>query len=527
MFLASSFRKVRNEVVKPGRESFKRFIKTILEQVSTHIEGYKPSDQALLTEFFSILQHYEEADHNRDKLSARLEQYTEKISKTPALVEKSFLWFTYIYIENADLLLNISGFHANQFYNYVVKHLRGSIDTPGVYNLIQQQVPLTDLAWEQLQYESNKLIYPLSEHQLQIIQALYSFINKRGIDTLNPQRIREAIISQVPFPPNVRPAIMLSRFFKFINGSWYLRFHSPAFGLERLAFHFELKNGRSLNDIINFHDPDSTVLGLSAVYYDRNNPKTYMGTLVIPTEAINQLTTYLHQRVAEGALNLIDLTKINSIHRNVSFENYEVGTGWLQLNKTKLRRLTSYLKAKHPQKTTNPPSLSFTTPGYNTDWIFKDHRLPSQIIQLYCRFSKEFTYSALPIQRADTENAFTLSQAEIGLLKQLLYNQVVHIGFVPYRLVYEFALDAYWIKIPQIKETQLKTFLNTLPYCEYYRTDSSILVWTRLTPQLRQWIKENFIWEIYQILPPHAPEGLKEEWFDDNNLTWIPPKLPS
>ncbi|MFX0206968.1 MAG: hypothetical protein ACFFDT_13355 [Candidatus Hodarchaeota archaeon] len=442
-------------------------------------------------------------------------------------MKKAFLWFTYIYIQNADLLLNISGFHADPFYEYLVKHLRGSAGTPGVYNLIRQQVPLTNLAWEQLQYESNKLIYPLSEHQLQIIQALYSFINRGGIDALNPRKIKEAIVSQVPFQPNVKPATTLSRFFKFINGSWYLRFHSPAFGLERLAFHFELTEGRSLNDIINFLDPSATVLGLSAVYYDRNNPKTHIGTLVIPTEAISQLRTYLQQRDAEGALNLIDLTKINSIHRNVSFENYKVGTGWIQLNKTKLRRLTNHVKLKHPRKARKSPSSSFTTPDYNTNWIFRDHPLPSQIIQLDCRFSREFSYSSLPIQPADPKNAFMLSQAEIGLLKQLLYNQVVHIGFVPYRLVFEFSLDAYWIKIPQLSKIQLKTFLNTLLYCEYYLTDSYIMVWTRLTPQLKQWIKEDLMWEIYQIIETHLPQGLKYEWFDDNNLTWLSPDFPS
>ncbi|MFX1514765.1 MAG: hypothetical protein ACFFC6_00505 [Promethearchaeota archaeon] len=512
-------------MARPGRESFKRFIKTILEQIPPYIKGYLPSDQTLLTEFFSILENYEEADFQRDRLSQRIEKYIEGISETPELIEKAFLWFTYFYIQNADTLLNISGFHADSFYEYLVKHLRGSGDTPGVFNLIRQQVPLTNLAWEKLQYESNKLIYPLSEQQLQIIHALYSFIKKGGIDALNPRRIKKAITNQVPFQSNEKPATILSRFFKFINGSWYLRFHSPAFGLDRLAFHFEVNKGRSLSDIIDFLDSSSTVLGYSAIYYDRNNPKTHFGTLVIPIETINQLTEYLHQRDAEGAINLIDLTKINSIHRKVSFEKYEIGTGWAQLKKTEQQRLTDHIKAKNPRKMRKPAALSFTTPDYNIDWNFRDHPLPSEIIQLYCRVPGEFSYSSLPIQPVDRQNAFTLSQAEIGLLKQLLYNHVVHIGFVPYRLVYEFALDAYWIKIPQIPQIQLKKFLNILPYCEYYLTDSSILVWTRLTPQLRQWIEKDLLWEIYQLLPTHPPQELKEEWFDDNNLMWIPPEF--
>ncbi len=512
-------------MVRPGRESFKRFLNTILGRITPHIEGYSPPDQVLLTDFLSVLQHHEEADYKRSKLSQRLVEYINRVSETTEYLGKAFLWFTYNYIWNADLILNVSEFHADHFYEYLVKHLRGSSGTPGVYNLIQQKIPLTNLAWEQLQYESNKLLYPLSEYQLQILIALYLFING-GIDALNPRKIREAIISQVPFQPNVKPTTELSRFFKFIDGSWYLRFHNPVFGLERLAFHYELNEGRSLNEIFNFLDPGSTVLGLSAVYYDRNNPNTHIGTLVVPTETINQLTAYLHRREAERALNLIDLTKINSIHRNVSFENYKVGTGWVQLSKTKTRQLTNQIKVKHPRKKKKPPSLSFTTPDYNTDWNFRDHPLPSQIIQLYCKFSREFSFTSLPIQTG-TQSTFTLSRSEIGLLKQLFYNKVVHIGFVPYRLVYEFALDSYWIKIPQIPQIQLKTFLNTLPYCEYYITDSSILVWTRLNPQLREWIKNDLLWEIYQILPTHPPQGLKYKWFDENNLMWIPPDFPS
>ncbi|MFX0206969.1 MAG: hypothetical protein ACFFDT_13360 [Candidatus Hodarchaeota archaeon] len=56
-------------MVRLGRESFKRFMKTILGQILPHIEGYSPPERALLIEFFSILQHYEEAEHQRERLS--------------------------------------------------------------------------------------------------------------------------------------------------------------------------------------------------------------------------------------------------------------------------------------------------------------------------------------------------------------------------------------------------------------------------------------------------------------------------
>ncbi len=514
-----------SEVVRPGRESFKRFIKTIMEQLPDHIAEYPPSDQLLLTEFLSVLQYYEEADYQRNKLSKRFEEYNNRILGTDQYLQTAFLWFTYNYFSNAYLLLNVSKFHANRFYEYIAKHLRGSSSTPGVYGLIRENIPLSNLAWEQLQYESNKLLYPLSEHQFQILITLYSFIKEGGIDALNQRKIRTAIISQVPFPHNVKPTTELSRFFRLIDGRWFLRFHSPAFGLDRLFFHFELNVGNSLKDIIDFHNRDYTVLGLSAVYYVRDHPNAYIGTLVVPTNTINQLKAYLYHRETEGDINVIDLTKIYTIHRNVSFENYIVGTGWSQLSQKEMTRLTSQIKVKHPRKKFQPYSLSFTTPSYNPNWDFKEHPLPTQIIRLYCKFSKEFSISSLPIQTACTQNTFTLSRSEIGLLRQLHYNQVVHIGFVPYRLIYEFSLDSYWIKLPRIPKLQLKTFLNTIPYCEYYITDSSIQIWTRLNSQLIQWIKDELKWKLYPILPTHPPHGMEFEWFDQNNLMWIQPNL--
>jgi len=105
-----SFLDVSNEMVRPGRESFKRFIKTIVNQLPAHIEGYPPTDQVLLNDFLSVLQHYEEADNQRNRLSKRFEWYIKSISGTEQYLQIPFLWFTYNYFWNANLLLNISKF---------------------------------------------------------------------------------------------------------------------------------------------------------------------------------------------------------------------------------------------------------------------------------------------------------------------------------------------------------------------------------------------------------------------------------
>lgn len=74
-------------MVRPGRESFKRFIKTILDQLPAHIEQYPPQDsQDLLNDFLSVLQYYEEADYQRKRLSKWFDAESLKW-RTPSILK--------------------------------------------------------------------------------------------------------------------------------------------------------------------------------------------------------------------------------------------------------------------------------------------------------------------------------------------------------------------------------------------------------------------------------------------------------
>ena len=66
-------------MVRTARESFKRFIKIILGQITPHIESYSSQDQILLTEFLTTLQDYEKADYQRDKFSEQLVKYYNSV----------------------------------------------------------------------------------------------------------------------------------------------------------------------------------------------------------------------------------------------------------------------------------------------------------------------------------------------------------------------------------------------------------------------------------------------------------------
>jgi hypothetical protein len=515
---------VSSEVVRPGRESFKRFLKIIVEQLPAHIKQYPPSDQRLLREFISVIQHYEEADYQRRRLSQRFEEYNDRIIGTDQYLKTAFLWFVYNYFSNANLMLNISKFHANLFYEYLVKHLRGSSDTLGVYGLVQKNIPLKNLVWEQLQYESNELLIPLTEDELQILNTVYSFIEDKGVYTLDPQKLHATIVNQVSFSKNLKPSTELNRFFTRLDGRWFLRFYSPAFGLDRVFFQFQLQESTSLKDVIDFQNPVNTVLCLSDIYNVRNSSNTYSGVFLVPTHAVEQLGTYLRTLESEDILILKAFSRIVNGTTSASLYFYRANNGWLKLSSTEMKRNTQYLKSKNPRKSQTNLFL-FLPNQFNVYWRYSQHPLPIKIIELYCNIPHDYPYSNLPLSSIYNQKKGPLSRTEIGLLKQLHKNQVVQISFVPWRLVYEFSLDLYEIITPNMPVFQLKRFLNLLPFSEVYFTENSIHIRARIPSKLADWIENDLNWTIFSIMREHNPLNLELSWFDTNKLQWKTPLI--
>lgn len=512
-------------LVRSGRKSFKRFIKTILEQLSTHIAEYPPADQLLLTDFLSVLQCYEEADYQRNKLSQRFETYKNRTLGTDKYLRTPFLWFSESYFSNAILLLNVSKYHADTFYEYLVKHLRDSANILGVYSLVLDHIPLTNIKWEQLQYSCEKLLIPLIKIQLQILNAVYSYITEEGVYSLDPRKLKAAIVKKVEFPRKIRPSEELTRLFTQVDARWFLRFSSPAFGLNRVFFHIELKGSTSLADVIDFQDPGNTVLTVSDVYRSNDLSNTYTGAFLVPTKEIEQLKIHLQICEQQGYLILKEFSTITTGSISASLTHYQAKNRWKIPSQTKLKRLTPLLKRKHPRERQPEQLTLFSPPPSTLQWHFSQHPLPTKIIKFYCERANDYSYPNLPLQLINVQYPESFSRPEIGLLRQLLYNQVVMIGFVPLRLVYEFSLDWYWIILPRIPFFQLKRFLSLFPFSEISVTENSINIRVRLPPKLVNWIKNDLNWPVISIIPEFLPPTIQFDWFNALKLEWQTPDI--
>jgi len=479
------------------REINQNFIQTALNQFPSYIEQYSPKDKILLNNFISILNLYKHASDNRKQLSYKIREYINKNLGTDQYLKTAFLWFSVDYFQNANLQLEISKFHADNFYEYLAKHIRSKSNIQGLFSLIRKNTLLTDLKWELLQYECNKMPYPLTVTQLEMILALNTCIQDEGIYILNQRKLIEAIKKRVNTSsiPHLSPE--LKRFFKLIEGRWYLRFHSPAFGFDRIFFHIQIQKGFSLDRVFQSSDKNSIQLNSSDFYQVRTDPDTFVGIILLTSSSVDSFLKQLGEMEENDKILIKSLTKIRYIRRSISIDLYNLKKGWVTLNKTALRRLKESILRETPTKIS---SKTFLSPIPNLNWKHVNHPLSRQLEKLYSSIHDAFTYENLPLSSMSSGQESTLTRNEIGLLKQLYSNKVVHVGFIPYRLIYEFSIDTYWLQLPELSENQLKNLLSAIPYCEIYSIDKSILIWTRLMEYQVDWIRKELKWDIFPIL---------------------------
>ena len=118
------------------RENIKRYIKVIVEQLHRRIQAYSPEEQELLLKFLHPLQSCMEADYNRSSLSQKFQSARKLIINHDTYINLPFCWFAETFLENAEIALQISLFHADQFYDYLLKILKGT-NKDGVFHLLQ------------------------------------------------------------------------------------------------------------------------------------------------------------------------------------------------------------------------------------------------------------------------------------------------------------------------------------------------------------------------------------------------------
>ncbi len=499
---------------------WKRFMETILSHFPNHLEKYTPEERVLLNEFVNILQNYTvDTGERRDRLISSFNQYIEKHKPTQTYYNTPFLWLTISYFENASQLLNASGFHANQFYEYLVKHLKK------IFRLVKEGVDLSDLGWEGLQYDCYKLIVPLTDEEFQILQIIYSLIKNSGIKALNFNHIKTTISHQMKKPNISR---ILNRFFTRIDAYWYLQFNPTTFGLERLFFHFQLKESISLSDIIDFQNSVNTTLCASNIYQIRNFPNMYTGFLLIPSYCLKELKDYLQQKERQGDLFIHTLSQITDSRISGSLALYKVGEGWSTLSQHKLGILRNRLTTSRPRERKGKqesihPSLLMDP--YDQTWHYSWHPHPNQVISLICKIPRAFTVKDLSRRFSIKQTNNTISISESNLLKELFRKQVARITFFPNRMIYEFSLDDYWVEVSPIPYKQLLRLLYWLPTVHLFLMDKNIQMWTKLTPNLAEWLRNDLNWSVKEIIQYKSPSRLLKTFYNEETSQWKTPSI--
>ena len=165
--------------------------------------------------------------------------------------------------------------------------------------------------------------------------------------------------------------------------------------------------------------------------------------------------------------------------------------------------------------------------SFNLNWHFSNHPLPTKLIKLYSKIAQGYSFSNLPLGSSRNQVNNSFSKSELGILKQLYYNRLVYVDFVPWRIVHDFSIDLYMINIPEFPSSKLNYLLNLISYSEIFETEKSVRIWTRLPQTLENWMKMDLNWEIDSIILDHIPSGLNYNWFDEEKLQWKTPEILS
>ncbi|MFX1505506.1 MAG: hypothetical protein ACFFDC_05255 [Promethearchaeota archaeon] len=503
------------------RKTWKKFMKTILTQIPSYIAKYPPSDQIVLNEFLSILQNYVvDTQKARSQLFERFEGFQTKYHNSEKYLTLPFLWFVESYFSNSAKLLSVASFHADNFYEYLVKQLRGYSDTEGIFQLLRKSTPLTDLKWEELQYACNRLSVPLRSEELHALETIHVMSLEAGLSALDQRPIKTNIFNWVKSPSLYKK---LENFFLRLDCKWFLRFYTPVFGLELLFFQFQLNESTALQDIIDFHNSMNTTLCNSSVYKIRGFQDMYSGILVVPTNSIDRLRIYLQKCHSQAKLVLHELTKIKTSRISVSLLLYQATKGWRTPTPTDWRRLVPMLKTKNPRRMRMKLTSYYLTQPFNEQ--FTNNLDKSSLINLFCKIPREFSFKELPLGPNNDEIHVKLSKGDIKLLEEMYDENLVQIGFLSNGLIYEFSLDTYWIKTPKMSLDQLSRLLAWIPFCRLYFTENNIFIWSYLTSEFAQWLSTDLEWTVMPIIENHNPQRFKIDWYTDKEQQWKTPLI--
>lgn len=514
-----SFKVVRTE------ETYKRLIQTVIDKTPSYIDKYSSNDRILLNEFIDVLRYFNEADFARNNLLTRFEEYRTKARGHPKLLRLPFLWFTHDYITMALRLLSISDFHSLHFYSYLDKQLRGSSAKIGVFPFIKNKILLTDQNWEVLQIQCNKLRFALTDDQLQNLKDVHFLLSREGIYSLN----QKAIINSVKqYFNKSRLFREISNFFTLLDARWFIRAHFPGYGLSQFFFQIELKNSVNLNKVVSLSENENTVLRISNVYQNKFQQNSYLGLLVVPVSAKEKLKQYFNNCEQEGLIVQQNLEEITNSRSSASFLNYTPKQGWVNIRSLRWKHIAIQLQREELQENRNEIIHDFfVTPPFNSDWSYKQHKKPSEVIAFLCRCPYEVVFKQLPWNIKKDQSSLVFSQKDKAFLKQLHKHQILHTGLISNTLFNEFSLTPYWIKAPLIDFQLLKIFLAEMTYCQVFVSKNNYYIWTQLPKTHVERISNDLKWKVIPSIEVIPTKSLHFTWYDIDKKDWITPQFLS
>ena len=498
------------------RENIRKYIEVIIEQLPRYFQMYSPEDQIFLNLFLEPLSHYREADKKRENLAKRLHNAHQQFIQTEVYLKHPFSWFAVTYFENAEVALQISSFHADDFFDYILPILRGTAGgDDGVFQLIRKITPLDDLKWERLQYLCSKLRVPLSISQVQLLNGIYTLIEQNPCNIIRPRRLRSILLEQDRTP---KLSSELTRLFNILNAYWTVWPYYPAFGLKSLFLQCKLDSKHGLDKIIDFQDSKNHILQTSHVSSIRNSVNEYIGIIIIPDKQQQALQNYLERKMSEGLIKSFSLDTIIENRWVYSLTQYQTESGWEEVSKTQWDQIVRILQLDNIPRRRKVANLSYITPKAKNKWKFLQLKDPVEAINLICK-NNLFTYDDLVSK--------TYLPDDFPLLKKLFEEEVLYLDFIATRLRDEYSLDIYYIQTPRISLYQLKKFLELVHNARVAFTENNCYIRTHLSNYMAQRITRDLNWTIYPLLPAHNITQRNINMFDKKSVSWRIPRILS
>ncbi len=506
------------------RETWNRFLSTILSQIPPLISQYASHEQDILTPFYNLLtQNKVDTYKQREHFLEQLKILTNEYYNLDRYINTPFLWFSVTFLLNAQRLLIEASFHADTFIQYLVRALRGDDEVLGVFQLLRQKSSINDIKWEKLQYYCNTdLSDPLTEKQLEIIKVLYALVNKTSIQGMNQYYITKEISEKVSVNKKFRG---LHHFFSRLDARWGVWMFPLAFELSSVMFMVKVHKSNSDFNLTAFKLDSNFVMGMSNVYQLLEEDNIFSGFVYVPKRLLSVLIEYFKENEDSNQIEIIYLEPITSVQAGTSLALYLPGIGW-ESQVIPEKFLNSVEKREKFKTDGLLESVSSVTPKMKIrKFTYNDLEIPEQAIKLYIKTYSALSFANLPIGLKGDFQTSAITQSDLALLSKFFAKRIAAPTFQLRNALSEFSLDMFWMEIPQNSSRTTLTFLHWLPMSSVISTEDKCVLITQLTPNIFNWVKKKLGWNIFPIQPIFRSKVMIDNFYNYQDLQWMTPQL--